>query len=209
MIYTILKCTAVPFGLLFVKKVNGLENLPKDEGLILAANHSSYLDPIMIPAIFVKHYKRKVRYLGKKELFSPWVMRKVHEAGGTIPIDRGGDEEALKNAIKALGEGKIIGIFPEGGRSRDGKLRKAKTGVARLALWGRSKVIPVGIKGSFDVWPAGKKFPKFKRNIEINFGKPIEFKEYYDKKINKKMLREITTMIMKEVAKLSSLKYRH
>ena len=114
--------------------------------------------------------------------------------------------EALKWAIKALKDGKVIGIYPEGTRSLTGKLQKAKTGVARLALAAKVPVVPVGLIGMFEILPKGCYIPKFKR-ATINIGNPIYFKKYYNKKINNKILNEITTKIMNEIAKLSNQKY--
>ena len=130
-----------------------------------------------------------------------------HTYAGAIPLDREkGGKEALGWAIKALKHGKIIAIHPEGTRSLTGKLLRARTGVARLALEARVPVLPVGFIGTFKILPKGKYVPKAKRAI-MNIGKPMYFTEYYNKKINKKMLREVTTKIMKEIAKLCRQKY--
>jgi 1-acyl-sn-glycerol-3-phosphate acyltransferase len=146
--------------------------------------------------------------LGKKELFETWIGKKIHNAVGTIPIDRKGkDKKALEKALDALKKGKIVGIFPEGGRTRTGKLNKGKTGVARLALWAKVPVIPIGIKGSYKIWSAHQKIFKFKKAIYINIGKPMYFNKYYNKKFTKKLLRKITDQIMKEIARLTNQKY--
>ncbi len=209
MLYMLMKLTIVSWSSLLVKEVKGLENLPKKGGYVLPANHSSYLDPVVVPSIFIKHFKTKVHYLAKKELFKPWLLGKSLKAAGIIPIDKTGkDKGALKSALSALKKGEIIGIFPEGGRSRTGKLQKGKTGVARLALWGRVPVVPIGIKGSYEIWPANKKIFKFKKGIEVNIGKPMYFDRYYNKKTTKKLLIDITRQVMRQVAKLSSQKYR-
>ena len=112
----------------------------------------------------------------------------------------------MKQAINALKEGKIIAIHPEGTRSLSGKLQKGKTGVAQLALTSQAPVIPIGLIGTFEILPKGKIIPKFKRAV-MNIGKPIYFQEYYNKKINKRILREVTNRIMREIAKLCRQKY--
>ena len=209
MIYWLSTSVLVPFSMFLLKEVKGLDNLPEEGGFVLASNHCSYLDPIVIPILFLKQFKRKVHYLAKKELFKPWMLNKVLKAAEIIPIDRTGkDKGALKEALKALKEGEIISLFPEGGRSRTGRIQKGKTGVARLALWAKAPVVPIGIKGSYDIWPAHKKIFKLKKGIELNIGKPMYFDKYYNKKITKKLLTDVTRKIMKEVARLSNQKYR-
>lgn len=209
MLYYITKSISVPFSMFLIKDIKGLANVPKTGAFILASNHASYLDPIIIPSIFVKHFKRKVHYLGKKELFEPWIWKKIHNAAGTIPIDKKGrNKKALENALDALKQGKIIGIFPEGGRTKTGKLCRGKTGAARLALWSKVPVIPVGIKGSYELWPVHQRIFKFKKAIYIHIGKPMFFNKYYNKKVTKKLLRSITTKIMEEIANLLRQKYR-
>ena len=209
MIYWLTKLISVPFSMFLLKEVKGLGNLPKEGGFILASNHCSHLDPVIIPSLFIKNFKRKVHYLAKEELFEPWILNKVLQAAEILPIDTTGkNKEALKEALKALKEEKIIAIFPEGGRSRTGEIQKGKTGIARLALWAKVPVVPIGITGSYDVWPSHKKIFKLKKLIKLNIGKPIYFNKDYNKKITKKLLTDITRKVMKEVAKLSNQVYR-
>ena len=208
MIYRLSISFLVPFSMFLLKEVKGFSNLPKRGGFVLASNHCSYLDPIVIPSLFIKRLKIKVHYLAKKELFEPWILNKVLKASEIIPIDTTGkDKGALKEALKALKDGEIISLFPEGGRSRTGRIQKGKTGVARLALWAKVPVIPIGINGSYDIWPPHKKIFKLKKGIELNIGKPMYFNKYYNKKITKKLLTDITRKVMKEVARLSNQKY--
>ena len=130
-----------------------------------------------------------------------------HTYGGAVPIDRqAGGKDVLRWAVNALKKGKIIAIHPEGTRSLTGRLQKAKTGVARLALGSKVPVIPIGLIGTFEILPKGKYIPKLKR-AEMNIGEPIYFDKYYNKRITKKLLREVTNIIMKEIAKLSKQKY--
>ena len=207
MVYLIPKLTIIPIVKLYVKEVNGLKNLPKKGDCIIAANHTSYMDHMIIGAYTISHLNRGFHFLAKKEHFNKFLKRAWHNYIGAIPLDREkGGEEALKWAIKALREGKIIAIHPEGTRSLTGKLQKAKTGVARLALLSKAPVVPIGLIGTFEMLPKGKYIPRFKR-ASMNIGKPIYFPEYYNKKINKNILREVTTKIMKEIARLSKQKY--
>jgi len=206
MVYLIAKLTIIPLVKLWVRKVNGIENLPKG-AFIAAANHASYMDHLIIAGYIISHLNRKVHFLAKKEHFDNIFKKAWHTYAGAIPLDRqSGGEETLKLAVQALKQGKIIAIHPEGTRSLTGKLQKAKTGVARLALLSKTPVVPIGLIGTFDILPKGKYLPKAKKAI-MNIGKPMHFPQYYNKKINKKILRDVTTKILKEIAKLSKQKY--
>ena len=206
MVYLILKLTIIPVVKLYVKEVNGIENLPKKGACIVAANHASYMDHMIIGAYIISHLDRKFHFLAKKEHFDNFFKKAWHDYIGAIPLDREAGEEALKWAIKALKQGKIIAIHPEGTRSLTGKLQKARTGIARLAMLSKAPVIPIGLVGTFEMLPKGRYIPRFKRAV-MNIGKPIYFKEYYNKKINKRILRKATTRIMKNIANLCRQKY--
>lgn len=188
---------------IFVKKINNLElnNYPK--AFIIASNHTSFLDPFILSSIFVINSKRKVYFIGKKQLLQTLPSKIFHEAVGTIPIyskDKG--ESALKKAKKYLKTGKIVGIFPEGARSPDGKLKKAYTGIARLALMAKVPVLPTAIQGTFNLMPIGRIIPKFRKEVIINIGKMMYFTQYYNKKINKMVLRKITNNVMMRIERL-------
>jgi len=207
MVYPIAKKTILPVINLWIKKINGAERLPKKGSFIIAANHASYMDHLIIASYIISHLNRKVHFLSKKEHFDNIFKKAWHTYAGAIPLDRqSGGKEALKWALKALKEGRIIAIHPEGTRSLTGKLQRAKTGVARLALLSKAPVVPIGLIGTFEMLPKGKYIPKFKKAV-MNIGNPIYFDKYYDKPMTKKFLREITTDIMKKIAKLSSQEY--
>ena len=193
---------------IFVKDIRGLENIPEGSGFIISSNHSSYLDIILMSAVLTIKKNLVIRYLAKKELFSYWIFRKLQKIFHGIPIDRElKGKEALRHAIKALKKGDIVGIYPEGGRSLTGKIQRGKTGVARLALWASVPVVPVGIKGAFELMPQGKIIPKFRKNIVLKIGKPMYFKKYSNKPMTKRLLRKITDEIMEEIAMLSGQRY--
>jgi len=207
MVYLIPKFTIIPIINLWVKKVSGGENLPEEGAAILAANHASYADHLIIGAYAATKVNRQVHFLAKKEHFDNFFKKSWHEYVGSIQLDREKKgKKALKLALKALKDGKIIGIHPEGTRTLTGKLQQGKTGVARLALQSRVPVIPIGLTGTFEMLPKGKYIPKLKK-ATMNIGKPMFFTQYYNKKPTKKLLREVTTRIMKEIAKLSKQKY--
>jgi 1-acyl-sn-glycerol-3-phosphate acyltransferase len=207
MVYPIPKLTLIPLSRLWIKEINGMENIPVKGGFIISANHASYMDHFCLGNLIVPRLNKKLHFLAKKEHFDSWFQRWWHKYGGAIPLDRKkGGKAALKWAIKALKEGKIIGIYPEGTRTLTGKLQEAKTGVARLALAARVPVVPVGLIGNFEILPKGKYIPKLKR-ATVNVGKPMRFEKYYKKKVTGKILREITTKIMKGIARLSNKQY--
>ena len=209
MLYTILRFIGYylyrPF---FVKEIKGMENMHK-EGCIIASNHASYLDPPIIGFAISKKLNKKVHYLAKIELFRHFFSRVVHKLLEVIPVDRTSKSIFwIKEAKKYLRRGEIIGIFPEGERSKDNKLGKGKTGVIRLALAAKAPVIPIGITGTYSLLSINKKFPKIKKIVRINIGKPIYFDKYYKMIVTKKLLRQLTDKVMKEIAKLSCQVYR-
>lgn len=207
MVYPIGKRILFPIVRLWIKKINGIENIPKS-AFIMSANHSSYMDHFGLGCVIIPTLNKKLHMLAKKEHFKG-IQKIWHAYAGAIPLDRQkGGKEALKWAIKALKEGKIIGIYPEGTRSLNGKIQKGKTGVARLAVMAKVPVVPVGLIDMFEILPKGKCIPKLKRGT-INIGKPLYFSKYYNKKLNENDLREITTKIMNEIAKLSNQKYNY
>jgi len=192
---------------LWVKEANGMANIPKKGPFIIAASHASYMDHMIIGAYFLPFLNQKIHFLAKKEHFDSILKRAWHNYIGAIPIDREkGGREALRWAIEALKKGKIIVIHPEGTRTLTGKLQQGKTGVARLALQSRVPVIPIGLTGTFEMLPKGKYIPKLKK-ATMNIGKPMLFREYYNKKLTKKILDNITRSIMKEIARLSKQRY--
>ena len=209
MAYPIGKKIIPPIIKFWIKEVNGLENVPKKTPFIIAANHQSYMDHLIIMSTLVPYLNKKIHHLAKKEHFDNPLKAAWHKWAGAIPINRQeGGKEALKWAIKALKQGRIIAIHPEGTRTLDGKLMKGKTGVARLALSAKVPVLPLGLIGTFEILPKGKYIPRFRRAV-MKIGMPLHFDEYYNKPVTKKLLRELTTKIMKEIARLSGQEYNY
>ena len=196
---------------IWIDKVTGLENLPKEGSFIIAANHCSYVEHFLISCIVIPYTNKKLHFIAKKEHFDDITQKMWHSLWRRyityIPIDRDRGEEALKVAVSYLKKEKILVLYPEGTRSLTGKIQKGKTGVARLILWAKVPVVPLGISGTFEILPKGKKIPKLKK-ATLNFGKPVYFNKYYDKKITKKLLRMLTDNIMNEIAGLSGQKYK-
>ncbi|HWG89603.1 MAG TPA: lysophospholipid acyltransferase family protein [Candidatus Thermoplasmatota archaeon] len=153
-------------------RAKGMENVPKEDGFLFAANHSSWWDPILLQCSI----GRPVNWLAKKEMmnnrFNKWFF---FDKGGCIPVDRNSrNPEAFTAAVKALHDGRVIGIFPEGTRYV-GKLGPAKTGVARLAMESGKPVVPTAIL-SDRFWPPGRAVPKLTQRIWLNVGEPFHLK---------------------------------
>jgi 1-acyl-sn-glycerol-3-phosphate acyltransferase len=192
--------------LLYRPKVRGLDNIPKEGPAILAANHQSFLDDLLLPLVVPG---RKVVFLAKADYFDKWYLRWFFKGANVIPVrreSRSAAEAALQTGVRALREGNLIGIFPEGTRSPDGRLYRGKTGVARMALEAQVPVIPVAITGTFEALPYDRKVPRAGR-VEIEFGKPLDFKRHYGTPADRFVLRSVTDEIMYEIMLMSGQEY--
>lgn len=213
MVYPIGRLIVPPIANLWIKRVIGLENIPKDRPFIIAANHSSYLDDFSVVPVVIMRINKKVHMYCNDRFYKNKFLAAFLNWAGCIPIsiqtkNREINKRAFKLALDYLRKGEPVGIFPEGGRSVDGRLREAKTGIAKLALTAKVPVLPIGIIGSYKVLPKGARFPKFKR-FDIKIGKLIYLNKYFGKQNNKKILKGVTNMVMKEIAKLTNLKYNY
>ncbi len=201
MIYWILKEVFGPFvKLIWIKRVDGLENIPKRGAFIVAANHSSYFDFLSLIAVL----PRRVHFLAAEKFYKSKFWYPLVVGTGQIKVDRENPDkkEVYERVSSILKRGGILGIFPEGTRSSNGKIGKTFTGVAKFALEEKVSVIPVGIAGSYEVMSRYDKRPKFKKNINIRIGKPICFGEYYEKSRDEAVLRQITNKIIEEIENL-------
>lgn len=155
---------------------------------------------------------RDLIYVGKSEYLDDWKTRWLLPALGMIPIDRrGGDHAtaALDTARDVLMAGGLFGIYPEGTRSRSGKLHKGHTGAARLAIETGAPIIPVGLIGTAEVQPPDATLPKFFRKVSIRFGTPIRVERYCHRVGDRALYRELTDEIMFEIQALTGLVYVH
>ncbi|PWA12438.1 1-acyl-sn-glycerol-3-phosphate acyltransferase [Pueribacillus theae] len=163
----------------------GKDNIPVDKGVLLCSNHISNFDPPLVGVAT----PRKVRFMAKAELFSNPIMKWLMNALGTFPVKRGlNDKQALRNGINILNNGEVLGFFPEGTRSKTGKLGSGLAGAGFFALRSDAVVVPCAIVGSY------KPFKK----IIIIFGKPVNFKEYSEKMSAK----DATAIIMEQISGL-------
>ncbi len=191
---------------LWVGSVTGLENIPPSGGLIVASNHESFMDFLCFMAVC----PRDVHYLAAEKFFncrwSRWLMR----LAGQIKVDRHAPHpgEAFKQAVSALRQGRVVGIFPEGTRSPDGRLLRAHVGVARLAHRSRVPVLPVGMSGTFEILPRHRRLPTLER-CSIRIGVPMVFPEFAEKRLGEDRYRLITDQVMLKIASLTGEVYRH
>ncbi|MCJ0873773.1 1-acyl-sn-glycerol-3-phosphate acyltransferase [Streptomyces sp. AP-93] len=196
--------------LLFRPRIEGLENIPQDGAAIIAGNHLSFSDHFLMPAIL----KRRITFLAKAEYFTgPGVKGRLTAAffrsAGQIPVDRSGKDAgqaALREGLGVLSKGELLGIYPEGTRSHDGRLYKGKVGVAAMALGAAVPVVPCAMVGTFEIQPPGQKIPKIRR-VTIRFGRPLDFSRYAGMEGERAALRAITDEIMYEVLALSGQEY--
>jgi len=190
-------------------KVEGIENVPKKGAAILAANHVSFLDSFFIPLV-VRF--RRVTYLAKADYFKTWKTSWFFKMAGQIPIEREGGEKsetALNTALKVLKEGNLLGIYPEGTRSPNGKLHRGRTGVARLALAADVPILPVGLVGTEDVMPKEAKMPRLfgRPKVVVKIGRPLDFSRFADRDRDRFVLRSMTDELMYEIMQLSGQEY--
>lgn len=180
---SVVKGILTPF---FHYEVIGKENMPKDGGVLLCSNHISNYDP---PTVGITS-PRPIHFMAKEELFSVPVLGKVLPKVNAFPVKRGAsDREALRKGLAVLKEGKVMGLFPEGHRSKNGEIGKGLSGAGFFALRSNAHVVPCAIIGPY------KPFKKLK----VIYGKPINMDQLRENKVN---AEEATEVIMSEIKKL-------
>lgn len=153
----------------FRMEVTGEARIPRTGPVILAANHPSQIDPVALGAAL----PRRVAFLAAAELLTMPVVGALVRRFRPVPVKRGQfDLRAIKDCLNRLSRGEALLVFPEGKISPDGRLQPARDGLAFLALRSGVPVVPIGIRGSYDVWPLGTRFPRRGR-IEVRIGQPI------------------------------------
>jgi 1-acyl-sn-glycerol-3-phosphate acyltransferase len=210
--YWLVKAILAPIlRVVFRPWAEGTENVPHEGPAIIASNHLSFSDhffgPLPLP--------RKVVFLAKAEYFTGsglkgLVSKAFFRGIGQIPVDRGGgeaSERALRTGLGVLAQGKLLGIYPEGTRSPDGRLYRGKTGVARLALEAGAPVIPAVMVGTFEMQPSGRIRPNLRIRPGVRFGRPLDFSRYYGMPSDGAVLRAVTDEIMYSLMELSGQEY--
>jgi 1-acyl-sn-glycerol-3-phosphate acyltransferase len=208
MFYWLLKTVLTPVLRLFYRvRVRGLGHVPETGPAILASNHLSFCDSVFLPLVL----RRRITFAAKAEYFenprTAWILRAL----GQIPMNRGGGDaaqRALDSAKEILDDGGLFGIYPEGTRSRDGRLHKGRTGVARLAMECRVPVLAVGMIGTAELQPVGRTLPRVFKSVEINISQPISLEDRCLKTRNNSLARrQITDDIMLAVGRQSGQEY--
>ncbi len=190
---------------------SGLENIPDDRPAILASSHLSFSDSFFFPLLV----KRKVTFLAKSEYFTTpgikGLFSKMFFSGvGQVPIDRSDSDAsraALNTGLRVLNQGRLLGIYPEGTRSPDGRLYRGKTGVARLALESGALVIPCAMIDTDKIQPQGRRLPKLRPRPGVRIGKPLDFSRYEGMAGDRLVERSITDEIMYALMQLSGQEY--
>lgn len=191
--YNILKIILWLFFRLFFRlEVSGIENLPKEGPALVAANHASLWDP---PVIGV-NIPRYIHFMAKEELFKIPVLSLIVKKLQAFPVRRGtADRAAIRTAIHLLESGELIGVFPEGTRSKTGNLGRPEAGVAMIALKTGAPIIPTAVIGTHGTFSTGNRIPKFK----VKFGKPIYFT---NEKHDKETIEKLSNIMMREIERL-------
>ncbi|RKT53281.1 lysophospholipid acyltransferase family protein [Saccharothrix australiensis] len=211
MLYTVMKRVVAPTArLVWRPEVEGLANVPADGPVILAPNHLSFIDSIVIPMVV----PRRVSFLAKAEYFEGTgvkgaLSRYFFGSLGHVPVRRGIGRAArasLDTAAEILAGGGAFAIYPEGTRSLDGRLHRGRTGVARMALESGAPVVPVGLIGTDQVQPVDAKLPRI-RPVTIRFGKPLDFSRYTGMHESLPVLRSVTDEVVYRILELSGQEY--
>jgi 1-acyl-sn-glycerol-3-phosphate acyltransferase len=197
--------------LFFRPAAEGLEHIPKSGGAILASNHLAVSDSFFMPLVIPG---RRVTFIAKQEYFTGTgikgtLKRWFFTGMGQIPMDRGGGSAAqasLDTGVRLLREGHLLGIYPEGTRSPDGRLYKGKTGIARMALEAGVPIIPVAMFGTDAANPIGSKMWK-PTKIRVKFGAPLDFSRYEGLGGDRFVERSITDEVMYALMELSGQEY--
>lgn len=207
-LYSVARAIGRPITrLLWQIRVDGLENVPETRPAIICPNHISFLDsPFLMWSL-----PRRLTFVGKAEYLDSWKTKYLFPAVGMIPIDRSGGEasqQALDAARDVLRRGELFGIYPEGTRSRSGKLHKGHTGAARLSFEMDAPIIPVGIRGTDQIQPPEARLPKLFKECELRFGAPIRAEKYGERAENDRaVFREMIDEVMYEIRELSGQEY--
>jgi 1-acyl-sn-glycerol-3-phosphate acyltransferase len=196
---------APPLRAVWRPRVSGVDNVPRSGALILAANHLSLVDSIVLPAVV----PRPVYYLAKDEYFRRPLLRTLLTGLNNIPVDRSGGRAslmALEAAVPVLAAGQALGIHPEGTRSADGRLYRGRPGAAKLALDVGATLLPVGLVGTERIHAIGARLPRIAR-CEVIFGEPLDLSAWAGEPVNSKLAREVTERLMREIGKLTGQEY--
>jgi 1-acyl-sn-glycerol-3-phosphate acyltransferase len=206
-VYSVVHTVVAPTAkLIWRPTVRGLENIPATGAVLLASNHLSFADSLVIPIIV----PRKVAFLAKSDYFTGTGLRGAisrlwFEGIGMLPVDRDDPKAALGSldtALEVLGRGEAFGLYPEGTRSRDGRLYRGRTGVAHLALTAGCPIVPVGLTGTERLQPIDARLPRIVP-VTVAFGEPIPVAGRFDGVPLGKARRVLTDEVMAAIQALT------
>lgn len=212
MLYWVLKWIVIGpwLRVLFRPWTHNMDALPEEGPAILVSNHLSFSDSFFLPLVT----KRRITFLAKQEYFTGkgikgLISRAFFTGVGQVPIDRSSGraaEAAITTGVRILDEGRMLGIYPEGTRTADGRLYRGKTGVARMALESQAPVIPVAMIGTYEIQPPGRIRPRIRR-VGVRFGDPLSFSRYQGLESDRFVLRSVTDEIMYALMEISGQEY--
>lgn len=187
--------------------VSGRDNIPRRGPAILAGNHLAVIDSVILPAVL----SRNVYFMAKDQYFIGTglrgaLVRNIMYGLNQIPVDRSGGRKslmALDSALPVLRDGNLLGIYPEGTRSPDGRLYRGRPGVAKLALDAPAPIIPIGLIGTDKIQPIGTRIPRVGRSVEIRIGEPLDLDPWRGGDVDSRGLRELTHRLMAAIARLT------
>ncbi|WP_446665956.1 lysophospholipid acyltransferase family protein [Flexivirga sp. B27] len=206
-LYPLARLTVAPLlRAVWRPRVEGRDNVPVSGGVLIASNHLSFIDSVVIPLVA----PRKVVFLAKAEYFTGTgpkgiASRTFFNSMGMLPVERDDSRAAvnsLDQALSVLREGEAFGIYPEGTRSRDGRLYKGRVGAAHLAMQAGVPVVPVGLIDTPKLQPIGSNVPRLAK-VTVKFGEPLTFGDEFDAMPAGKARRVATDRIMDAIAELS------
>jgi len=184
--------------------------IPREGPVILASNHISNADPVIIGAWLTPRLGRRIHWLGKKEMFEWPVVGWMARNGGVVPVDRGAaDIDAFRLAQRVLAAGQVLMVFPEGTRSPTGELQVPKDGLAMLALRTNATIVPIGVSNTDRVWKKGSFLPRPGGHATMRIGEPFKVADLLPPEIDRKAAKGLaTTLIMRRIAALLDPRHR-
>jgi len=215
MVYSFARLTLFPFIRFFIRKTIGIEHVPMRGPYIIACKHYASLDGAFIAAVLIPYLNQKIYYVANVAQWG-WFWEKVvsEKWAGCIPFYKDNPGACLDIASDYLKKGRIVGIFPEGLLELKAKGKKAKTGTARLAIWNKVPILPIGLRHDITIKSADAMYKRRNaiknillnpHSLEIHIGKPFTLEEYYDQPMTKELLNEATLKVMEHIDPLSEL----
>jgi 1-acyl-sn-glycerol-3-phosphate acyltransferase len=193
-----------------VRVEGDLGAIPREGPVILAANHISNADPVLVGAWLTPRLGRRIHWLGKKEMFDWPIVGWVARNGGIVPVDRAAaDVEAFRMASRVLEAGEVLMVFPEGTRSPTAELQPPKDGLAMLALRSGATIVPIGISNTDRFWPKGRSIPRPGGHVTMRVGESFRIADLLPPELDRKAAKRLaTTLIMRRIAALLDPRHR-